>query len=85
MRRPIYIECTGDAVVIQPEGISFTESDFDGPLGPGNPLAAAVRAAREYMLLQSRGMPGAGEPYPLLLVRPTGIAAYEAAMAALQS
>ena len=85
-RRPIYIECRGDAVVLQPENIVFTEADFDEPLGPGNPLAAAVRAAREQMLLQGSVDPqNAGEPYPLLLVRPAGIAAYDAALAAMKS
>jgi len=85
-RRPIYIECRGDAVVLQPENIVFTETDFDEPLGPGNPLAAAIRAAREQMLLQGSVDPqNAGEPYPLLLIRPTGIAAYDAALAAMKS
>ena len=73
-RRPIYIECRGDAVVLQPENIVFNEADFDEPLGPGNPLAAAIRAAREQMLLQGSADPqNSGEPYPLLLVRPAGI------------
>ncbi len=85
-RRPIYIECRGDAVVLQPENIAFGEADFDQPLGPGNPLAAAVRAAREQMLLQSRAdQQNMGEPYPLLLVRPAGIAAYDAALEAMKS
>src|SRR5208282_5722424 len=85
-RRPIYIECRGDAVVLQPENIVFKEADFDEPLGPGNPLAAAIRAAREQMLLQGSVDPqNAGEPYPLLLVRPAGIAAYDAALAAMKS
>ena len=85
-RRPIYIECRGDAVVLQPENIEFKEADFDEPLGPGNPLAAAIRAAREQMLLQGNVDPqNAGEPYPLLLVRPAGIAAYDAALAAMKS
>lgn len=39
-RRPIYLECRPDSVVLQPEGIVFTEKDFAGPLGPGNPIAA---------------------------------------------
>ena len=72
-RRPIYIECRDDAVVLQPERIGLTDSDFEGPLGPGNPLAAALRAAREYMLAQRDFDPQVGEPYPLLLVRPEGI------------
>ncbi|HEY4761312.1 MAG TPA: hypothetical protein VIH42_12085, partial [Thermoguttaceae bacterium] len=41
-RRPIYLECSADAVILQPEGIEFVESDFEGPLGPGNPLASAL-------------------------------------------
>jgi hypothetical protein len=84
-RRPVYLECREDAVVLQPEGIAFRESDFDGPLGPGNPLAAALRATREYMLAQCDFDPQAGEPYPLLLVRPEGINAYYAARAAMKS
>ena len=84
-RRPIYIECREDAIILQPEGITLTEADFDGPLGPGNPLAAALRAAREYMLDQRQFDPEAGEPYPMLLVRPGGINAYYAARMAMQS
>lgn len=97
-RRPIYVECRADAIVLQPEGIMLTEEDFWGPLGPGNPLAAALRAAREHLLAEGRldaglaigGAPGmspqwADEPYPLLLVRPDGIEAYYAARAAMKS
>ncbi len=54
-RRPIYIECRADSVVLQPEGIVLTEADFDGPLGPGNPLAAALRAIREYLNEPKKG------------------------------
>ncbi|HLA85258.1 MAG TPA: hypothetical protein VJL29_10720, partial [Thermoguttaceae bacterium] len=85
-RRPIYIECRADAVVLQPEGIEFKTPDFEGPLGPGNPLAVALRAAREYMLRTAQLDPAkAGEPYPLLLVRPLGITAYYAAREAMRS
>lgn len=84
-RRPIYLECREDSVVLQPEGITLTESDFEGPLGPGNPLAAALRATREQMLARGGFDPQAGEPYPLLLVRPDGINAYYAARAAMKS
>jgi hypothetical protein len=85
-RRPIYIECRSDAVVLQPGEIALHEDDFRGPLGPGNPLDVALRAIREY-LLRSRQLAEdeSGEPYPLLLVRPSGIAAYYAARAAMQS
>ena len=49
-RRPIYVECTATAVILQPEGITLSAADFEGPPGPGNPLAAALRAQREYLL-----------------------------------
>ncbi|MBL9125745.1 MAG: hypothetical protein JNG90_19045 [Planctomycetaceae bacterium] len=85
-RRPIYIECRANEIVIQPEGVVLTAKDFDGPLGPGNPLAAAVRAAREH-LNRTRGSQSEdeGEPYPLMLVRPDGIETFYAARAALDS
>ncbi len=84
-RRPIYLECRREAVVVQPEGIELVDTDFEGPLGPGNPLAAVLRAAREYMLSHHEFDMKAGEPYPLLLVRPEGIAAYYAAREAMKS
>jgi len=85
-RRPMYIECTDAGIILQPEGVVLTAEDFLGPLGPGNPLAASMRAAREY-LWRNRGNDGreAGEPYPLLLIRPDGIGAYYVARAALTS
>ncbi|MCR4412939.1 MAG: hypothetical protein NUV77_11020 [Thermoguttaceae bacterium] len=85
-RRPIYLECRADAVVIQPEGIELAPEDFEKPLGPQNPLASALRAAREH--LAARGPSGDGareEPYPLLIVRPEGIVAFCAAREAMKS
>ena len=81
-RQPIYIECTADRVIIQPEGIGLTGNDFLPPLGPGNPLASALRTVREYR--QSQGIPGQGNPYPLLVVRPGGAESYAAAREALE-
>ncbi|MHC2067834.1 zinc ribbon domain-containing protein [Bremerella sp. T1] len=80
-RQPIYIECTADRVIIQPEGIGLSGNDFQEPLGPGNPLAASLRTIREYR--QSQGIPGQGNPYPLLVVRPGGAESYAAAREAL--
>ena len=90
MRIPICIECRGDAVVLQPEGIELTPEDFDDPLGPGNPLAAALRAAREHMLGKMGTSLNANEiekiePYPLLLVRPDGTSSYNCARQAMKS
>ncbi len=85
-RPPLYIECRNDRVVLQPEGVVLTAEDFEGPLGPSNPLASALRAAREHMARNRRTNAGEmGEPYPLLLVRPDGIMAYWMARAALES
>ena len=85
-RRPIYIECRERSIVLQPEGVVLNEEDFDGPMGPGNPLAAALRATREYLLAHGGFDPEqSGEPYPLLLVRPDGIMAYYAARDAMES
>ncbi len=85
-RRPIYLECQADAIVLQPEGIRFLESDFEPPLRANNALDRAVRAVRQAMLAQGeiRG-DGSDEPYPLLLIRPSGSGAYYAARAALES
>ncbi len=84
-RRPIYVECRRNAVIVQPEGIVLTADDFAGPMGPGNPLDVALRAAREHLLRQKQFDAEEGEPYPLLLIRPSGIAAYYAARSAMGS
>jgi hypothetical protein len=85
-RRPLYIECCIDGVFLQPEGIRLGPADFDGPPGPGNPLASALRAAREH-IARTQVTPGSVDvqPYPLLLVRPSGVMAYYAAREAIQS
>jgi hypothetical protein len=85
-RRPIYIECTADKIIIQPEGIIILPSDLAGPPGPGNPLASTIRAIREGLLATSPNpsSPDA-EPYPLFLVRPNGIVAYYEAREAMAS
>jgi len=87
MRRPIYIECTKDAVTIYPEGIRLTVADFDGPLRSGNPLNAAIRAAREELNARATaaGQTDLPDPYPLLIVRPDGAYAYGAALSAISS
>ena len=85
-RRPIYIECRDDAIIIQPEGIVLSVADFAGPLGPGNALASALRAAQEHSLMIQPGeVAEIGQPYPLLVVRPDGITAYYVARAAMSS
>jgi hypothetical protein len=83
-RRPMYVECRRDGIVLQPEGIRLTEDDFDGPLGPRNPLAAALLAEQEYLNSQRvSAETDPGRPYPLFLIRPDGIAAYYVALSAM--
>jgi len=85
-RRPLFIECCLDGVFLQPEGIRLNPEDFEGPPGPGNPLASGLRAAREYLARQTISADDPGlRPYPLLLVRPSGVMAYYAARDAIAS
>ncbi|MDA1053380.1 MAG: hypothetical protein O3C40_23275 [Planctomycetota bacterium] len=83
-RRPIYIECSEEGITIQPEGIVLRRGDLEGPLGPGNPLDAALRATREHWARQGDKAIH-GEPYPLLIVRPNGTLAYNYAREALKA
>jgi hypothetical protein len=76
-RRPIYIECRDGKVIIQPEGIELTEDDFRFTDRPDNPLDAVLRTARQYYIETNQIVRGT-EPYPLLIVRPSGVLAYEA-------
>ena len=83
-RRPIYIECLADRVVMQPENVTLISEDFQEPLTVENPLARALRAKREF--LQDNGLIGAeSEPYPLLVVRPGAASTYAAARAAMKA
>lgn len=75
-RRPIYLECVADRVIIQPEGLEVPSELLRGPLGPGGPLDATLRAARTYF---ARVVGDPEPPYPLLVVRPDGVMAYAAA------
>jgi hypothetical protein len=73
-RRPIYIECVKDGLILQPEGVRISFDDLRPPVTPGNPLATVLRATRDHMVQLN---PGAGksrdtEPYALMLVRPDG-------------
>ena len=79
-RRPVYVECTADGIFLRPEDARIAALQLDGPLGPGNPLDAALRAVRGYWQQHD---PKAPPPYPLLIVRPDGIQSYALARAAM--
>ncbi len=71
-RRPIYVECTADGVVLHPERTQVAASRLAGP---------DVRKEIERRL-ESR--PSGDKPYLLMLVRPEGIVNYYAVLAGLQ-
>ena len=82
-RRPIYIECVAEGIVIQPEGILITEIEMAGPPGPGNPLDACLRAVREFYFEHT--VDESISPYPLLIVRSSGVRSYGVARQAMQN
>ncbi len=83
-RRPIYIECSKDKMIIQPEGVVLYGIDFEAPERADNPVDAALRVVRQYY--QETGqLPKGTEPYPLLIVRPSGVDVYGAARASMGS
>ncbi len=86
-RKPIYIECRKDAVILHPEGIRLQPNDFLATSWAGNPLAAALRATREHVNAQAAkaGATEPPDPYPLILVRPDGIRTYSMVRAAITS
>ena len=80
-RRPIYIECRDDKVVIQPEGIELVPGDFQALDRPDNPFNTALRVIRQYYIDTEQIVRGS-EPYPLLIVRPSGVEMFANAMQA---
>jgi len=86
-RKPIYIECRKEAIILHPEGIRLKPSDFLATSWSGNPLAAALRATRDHVNAQAAkaGAPEPPDPYPMILVRPEGIRNYSLARAAITS
>ena len=83
-RYPVYLECTPQGVVIQPEGVLVPLDDLSRLSGPGNPLDACLRTVREY-LVSTAGRELRGDPYPLLVVRPDSVVSYAFARRAMKS
>ncbi|MFO0939266.1 MAG: hypothetical protein U0930_00720 [Pirellulales bacterium] len=80
-RRPIYLECNAKGLIVQPEGVVLSPADLSPPYGPGNPLDAVLRTIRAEF--PSRDGSLDSNPYPLLVVRPSGIKHYMMARAAM--
>jgi hypothetical protein len=87
LRRAIYIECVKDELILQPEGVRITRDDLRPPVGSGNPLACALRAARDHMIERNpeEGKNRDTEPYPMLLIRPEGTAMFGPARKAIEA
>lgn len=83
-RRPIFVECTGDGVTIQPYGITLRANDFPNPLSAGNPLDTALVMIRDYWN-QIDPNHKDGQPYPLFVVRPSGSKSFAAGRKAMKS
>ena len=75
-RRPIYIECRDNKMIIQPEGIELVPADFVALDRPDNPFDTVLRAIRQYYVETEQIVRGS-EPYPLFIVRPSGVEMYE--------
>ncbi len=82
-RRPVYLECTKQGVVVQPEGLLISTNDLKPPFGPGNPLDAALRVLRLTYQQKDATFGISMPPYPLLIVRPDGIHSYALAREAM--
>jgi len=82
-RRPVYLECRAEGVIIQPEGICIGLEDLRPPYGPGNPIDAALRVLRSAYQSRDATFGLTIPPYPLLVVRPDGIHTYAMARAAM--
>ncbi|QDV27884.1 hypothetical protein [Aureliella helgolandensis] len=82
-RRPIYLECTEQGLIIQPEGLLVSVDDLQPPYGPGNPLDAALRTIRSTYVPENHAVTSTA--YPLLVVRPSGIRTYSLARSAMNA
>jgi hypothetical protein len=79
-RRPIYLECLTNGLVIQPEGVRVSLRQLVDTERGANPLGDALQSARlHWMKIHQDPDP----PYPLLVVRPDGINTYMLARIAL--
>lgn len=86
-RRPIIVECCKDGIVLQPEGVVISPQDLQPPLGSGNALAAALRAARDHYIRQHPAEGGSRdtEPYPMIVIRPDGTEHFGLARRAIEA
>ncbi len=73
-RRPVLIECANGQITFLQEGIKLSRGDVSGFSPAYNPVRAGAQALLDYWSTHSA--PGDPRPYVLLVVRPSGTAAY---------
>ncbi|MEN0111062.1 MAG: hypothetical protein AAF805_10090 [Planctomycetota bacterium] len=85
VRPPVYFECDKSGVTLQPEGVAFSYEDLAAPKF-SSPVAAAMRAVDRYYTEnpEARAAGEAGQPYPLIVVRPGGVPAFYGARSAFE-
>ncbi|MEZ6096321.1 MAG: hypothetical protein R3C03_19185 [Pirellulaceae bacterium] len=83
-RRPIYVECQSNRIVLQPFAIELEGRDFPPEIQAGNVLDAALSTIRKYWV-ENDLQGNEGDPYPLLVVRPDGSGAYSVARRAMNN
>ena len=76
-REPLYIECRGNRITLQPEGIELQPSDLPDANDPENILAKMMR------VLMTHERSNGKRPYPLIIVRPDGVATFYIARGAM--
>jgi hypothetical protein len=71
-------------MIIQPEGVELVPGDFLALDRPDNPFDTVLRTIRQYYVETEQVVRGS-EPYPLLIVRPSGVDMYENAYTRMAS
>lgn len=82
-RRPIFVECRADHLVLQPLDIKISQKELRRAVFPGNMLDSALLTVREYW--QRYDVEGeAGRAYPLIVVRPDGARTFQTVRGSLR-
>ncbi|MFK7820864.1 MAG: hypothetical protein AB8G99_19275 [Planctomycetaceae bacterium] len=79
VRRPIMIECVQDRFRFIPEDIELTRTDLEDFITTFNPLLSGASALSTHWSMKKGSTNGGGDPYVLLIVRPSGALGFYAA------
>jgi hypothetical protein len=79
VRRPIMIECVQDRFRFIPENVALTRSELEDFITTFNPLLSGASALSTHWAMKKGSTNGGGDPYVLLVVRPSGALGFYAA------